>query len=281
MALCVQDVGSRFRSGQLEMFFRPLNINLATRDRRSRRHPVRLFLAVLCAFVGASIFAGAGESKSAHPDLATYIIPSMERAQSDVQLPRQIVREYHVTTPSKISSDSKIIAQMDYAPPPGKYVIQQRMGSVKAEFVVKNVLQRELEISVSNQKLRSAAITHENYDFILLGDDSIDGHTCFVLQMNPKRDQAELIRGRVWVDQQSFLIRRIDGDLVKSPSWWVKAAHVDIRFADFRGVWLQTSWQAVAQVRCFGDQELTSRVLDYAGAPLTAKNLGHASIGSP
>ncbi len=238
-------------------------------------------IPVLCACVGASVFANAGEPKPASPDPITQIVPSMERAQNEVQLPRQIVREYHVTTPSNISSDSEIVAQMDFAPPPGKYVIQKRMGSLRAEFVVKNVLQRELEISVSNQKLRSAAITHENYDFRLLGDESIDGHSCFVLQMVPKRDQPELIRGRVWVDQQSFLIRRIDGDLAKSPSWWVKAAHVDIRFAEFRGVWLQTSWQAIAQIRCFGDQELTSRVLNYAGAPLTAKNLGHASIGSP
>ena len=262
------------------MFHRPLNLSFAPQEPECRRHPAWLPVGVLCALVGASIVANAGEPTAKSPDLLTQIIPSMERAQSDVQLPRQIVREYHVTTPANIASDSEIVAQMDYAPP-GKYVIQKRMGSLKAEFVVKNVLQHELEISVSNQKLRSAAITHNNYDFRLLGDENLDGHICFVLQMIPKRGQAELIRGRVWVDRQSFLIRRIDGDLVKSPSWWVKSAHVDIRFAEFRGVWLQTSWQAVAQVRCFGDQELTSRVLDYTGAPLTAKYVGHTSIGSP
>lgn len=264
------------------MFLRAVNLSFIPRDPECRRHPAWLSVGVLCTLVGASLFATAGEPNPKIPDLTvTQIIPMMERAQSDVQLPRQIVREYHVTTPSNIASDSEIVAQMDFAPPPGKYVIQKRMGSLRAEIVVKNVLQHELEISVSNQKLRSAAITHDNYDFSLLGNDSVDGHPCFVLQMMPKRGQAELIRGRVWVDRQSFLIRRIDGDLVKSPSWWVKSAHVDIRFADFRGAWLQTSWQAIAQVRCFGDQELTSRVLDYTGAPLTAKNIGHANIGSP
>jgi hypothetical protein len=205
------------------------------------------------------------------PDALEQIVSSMERAQGDVQLPRQIVREYHLGSPASISADSLVIAQMDFAPPP-RYVIQKHAGTMRSQFVVKSVLQHELDLSVSGRKLQAAAITHQNYDFRLLGSEAVEGNTCFLLQIIPKREQPELIRGKIWVDQQSFLIRKIDGDLAKSPSWWVKTAHVTINFSDFRGMWLQTSFDAIADVRCFGAQKLTSRVLDYTGAPLSAKN---------
>jgi len=225
---------------------------------------------VACAFCGLA-FAG-GEPKVPSPDPVTVIVPSMEKAQSDVELPRQVTREYHVGTPASISSDSEVVALMDYAPP-ARYVIQKHYGNFRTEIVVKNVLQHELEISSSSQKLQAAAITRQNYDFRYLGDESMDGHSCFVLQLLPKRGQSELIRGRVWVDQKSYLIRRIDGDLAKSPSWWVKSAHVDIRFAEFRGMWLQTNWIALADVRCFGAQKLSAQVLDYTAEPVAAKNV--------
>jgi hypothetical protein len=34
-------------------------------------------------------------------------------------------------------------------------------------------------------------------------------------------------------------------------------------FGDFAGTWLQTSMEAVADVRLFGSHTLTSRILDY------------------
>jgi|GEM_PF-2793865 hypothetical protein len=223
-------------------------------------------IALLCG----ACFAGTEAKVDPHDPLAV-IVPAMEKAQSEVQLPAQIIREYHIGTPAKISTDSQVIAEMHYAPSL-RYVIQKRYGSMRAEFVVKSVLQHELEISGSNQRLQAAAITHQNYDFQFAGNDSIEGHSCYVLQLLPKRGQPELIRGKVWVDQQTFLIRRIDGNLAKSPSWWVKAAHVDIHFSEFRGMWLQTSWNAQANVRCFGDQVLSSKILDYAAAPAAPRN---------
>jgi hypothetical protein len=226
--------------------------------------------AIAVAMLCGSSLAGTGTQADSEDPLAV-IVPSMEKAQADIRLPGQVVREYHVSTAKSISSDSAIVAEIDFAPQ-AHYVIQKRYGSMRAEFVVKNVMQHELEMSVSEQKLQSAAITRRNYDFQFLGNDSLEGHQCYVLQLLPRRGQPELIRGRVWVDQQSFLIRRIEGDLAKSPSWWVKSAHVDIHFSDFRGMWLQTSWNAQADVRCFGAQELSSRVLDYAVVPAMVRN---------
>ncbi len=91
-------------------------------------------------------------------------------------------------------------------------------------------------------------------------------------ELSPKRQQSELISGRAWIDKDSFLVRRIEGDLAKSPSWWVKNVHVDLHFASFEGVWVRTNTRAIADVRYFGAQELTSRVLNYDPAPIEVKN---------
>jgi hypothetical protein len=123
---------------------------------------------------------------------------------------------------------------------------------------------------MSIPRSKSTAITTENYDFSFLRKEVLKGHLCYVLQLTPKRKQPELISGQAWIDQHSFLIRRIEGDLAKSPSWWVEQVRVELGFTSFQNTWLQISMEAVAEVRCIGKQELTSRVLDYDTAPLSA-----------
>ena len=48
--------------------------------------------------------------------------------------------------------------------------------------------------------------------FALLGRETIDGHDCYVLQLSPKREAVELVRGKAWVDASNFELRRIAGE---------------------------------------------------------------------
>ena len=68
----------------------------------------------------------------------------------------------------------------------------------------------------------------------------------------------------MWVDQQSFLIRRIEGE-VKSSSWWVKKIHIRLDFASPRGMWVLNGMEAVASVRYLGDRKLTSQMSSFSG----------------
>jgi Outer membrane lipoprotein-sorting protein len=201
------------------------------------------------------------------------VVQSMEEAQSDIQLPRHLTREYWLGSPARLAVDSGVVAHLDFTPP-GRYAIERRSGSNRAEQVVRQLLEHEIETAMSIQRSKSTAITTENYDFSFLRKEVLNGHPCYVLQIIPKRQQSELISGRAWIDQHSFLIRRIEGDLARSPSWWVKQVHVDLEFASSQNTWLQISMEAVAEVRCLGEQKLTSRVLDYDTAPLSANTAG-------
>jgi hypothetical protein len=229
-----------------------------------------LFVALLVPL--ASSF---GQStNNSHPAVQLMVVvQSMEEAQSDIQLPRHVTREYWLGSPARLSSDSGLVAHVDFTPP-GAYAIERRSGSSRAEQVVRQLLQHEIETAMSIQRSKATAITTENYDFSFLGKEVLNGHPCYLLQISPKRKQSELISGRAWIDQHSFLIRRIEGDLAKSPSWWVKQVHLDLEFTSSQNTWLQISMEAVAQVRCLGEQKLTSRVLDYDTAPLSATTGG-------
>jgi hypothetical protein len=72
-----------------------------------------------------------------------------------------------------------------------------------------------------------------------------------------------LISGRAWVDKHSFFVRQIEGEVAKTPSWWLKQVRVKLVFAEFEGIRVQTSMEAIADVRIAGAHTLTSHMLDY------------------
>ena len=83
--------------------------------------------------------------------------------------------------------------------------------------------------------------------------------------LKPKRRESELILGEAWIDKHSFFVRQIEGEVAKTPSWWLRRVRVKLVFAEHDGTWLQTSMEAVADVRIVGPHTLTSRILDYRG----------------
>jgi hypothetical protein len=245
-----------------------MKVNLAAGNQRNSAG-CQLFLLLALLVPWASSL---GQSTNHHDNSSVQLmvlVQSMEEAQSDVQLPRHVTREYWLGSPARVEADSGVVAQLDFTPP-GRYAIERPSGSNRAERVVRQLTEHEIETAMSIQRSKSTAITTENYDFSFLGKEVLNGHPCYVLQIIPKRKQVELISGRAWIDQHSFLIRRMEGDLARSPSWWVKQVHVDLAFASSHNTWLQISMEAVAEVRCLGEQKLTSRVLAYDAAPLSA-----------
>lgn len=226
-----------------------------------------VILAIVVLFPVSLAFAQQN-NQATGADLLSFIIQSMERAQSGIQLPVRVTREYRVGTENDLSD---VVAAVDFTPP-GRYVIEKHDGSGRAEQVVKRLLQHEIEVQASAQKSQSKAFSNDNYAFAYVGEATLAGHSCYILQITPKRQQVELVSGRAWIDRQSFLIRKIEGALAKSPSWWVKTVHVSITFDNFGDGWVQTNMKAVADIRCLGERQLTSQTLSFAVAPLAAQN---------
>ena len=219
---------------------------------------------LLCCFTSAQ------QSASTSAPSVTSIVQGMERSQSEVraQGPYQVIREYRLFGANSSSTNADVVAQVDFKPPTGQnYNIQKWSGSGRGKQVVQRVLDHEAE-SRGNQA--RTALTSDNYDFTLIRETVLDGRPCYLIGLNPKRKEKDLILGTAWVDKSLLLILRIEGEAAKSPSWWLRSVRIKLSFGDLSGTWLQTSMEAVADVRLLGLHTLTSRILDYRGSDISA-----------
>jgi hypothetical protein len=172
-----------------------------------------------------------------------------------------VVRRYTLRSGTNETSDSQVVAEVSYAPPAKKeYEIREATGSGRGEKVVRRVLDHEVD---TKSDWRSSAVTDENYQFQMLDPEQSKDCNCYVLGITPRREAKDLIKGKIYVDRDSFQIRRMIGELVKSPSWWVKRVNVTLNFNDVQGMWLQTAAYADADVRIFGRHVLETHDISY------------------
>jgi hypothetical protein len=192
------------------------------------------------------------------------IVHNVEAAQPQPWPAYTVVREYHLFGTGNASLTSEVIAQLDYHPPNQKsYTIQKLSGSSRGEQIVKRILDHEVELITHNS---GTLLNARNYNFNFLGEGSDSGKRYFILGLQPKRKDKDLVAGTAWVDEDNFLVRHVEGELAQSPSWWIKKVHVSIDFADVAGAWQQSRMEAVADVRVIGTQILRSETSADAGA---------------
>jgi hypothetical protein len=91
-----------------------------------------------------------------------------------------------------------------------------------------------------------------------------------VLELLPRRKEIHLLHSDIWVDATTYLLRRFEGEIAKTPSWWVKDVNVTFVYGDVGGMWLQTASEAVANVRILGRSTMVSRDLKYKISELVA-----------
>jgi hypothetical protein len=223
--------------------------------------------AVLLAIVYASVYAGyamaapipAQATPAATPDLQT-ILSRMEQAQTAAHaqnLAYTVTRSYQFFGADRSKLSSQVVAQVEYQPPATKsFTIKQTSGSGQGPKIVKQVLQHESDAAKNSN---GGLITRANYDFEFVRTENLNGAPCYVLKLDPKHDSKDAVRGQAWVDANSYLIRHVEGDLTKSPSWWVKDVHVVMDFGRIAGIWLQTATLAVANVRFLGRHSMLAQ----------------------
>lgn len=181
-----------------------------------------------------------------------------------------VTRKYELSSEGAQKPNSEVMAEINFVPPSQKdYAIQKVEGSDRGTEIVRKVLERESQMA-THPDLH--ALTSRNYGFTLLGQERVDGHDCYVLGLTPKRNDAELVFGKAWVDTANLQVRRIEGTPAKSPSWWIHNLHVTIDYGAVQGIWTQLATKAVADVRLLGAHVLTSRAVDLQTSTVDARN---------
>jgi hypothetical protein len=176
--------------------------------------------------------------------------------------PYAVTREYELFDQTGHKTRSRVIATINFHPPDSKtYSIQETDGSGIGETIVRRVLEREASLAKDGG---ASSISQDNYDFKFLRDVVSNGRRCFVLRLFPKRPDNNLLRGSIWVDGDTYLILRTEGEPQKSPSWWLRDVHIVFLYADRGGMWLPTSSEFTAKVRLFGLSTMLAHDLGYS-----------------
>jgi hypothetical protein len=187
-------------------------------------------------------------------------LEAAQRANHAHMVPFAVTREYELFSGDNKEPKGTVIAEIHFQPPTTKtWEITKTSGSERAEKVVKGILEREVKYA-SDGKI---AIGREHYDFRYQGDGEADHRPCYILQLVPKHDDGTLLRGQIWVDRDTYLIHRFEGEPAKNPSWWIKDLKLSTIYGDIGGIWLPTSSKGVADVRFFGPHTMTEHTLSY------------------
>ena len=199
------------------------------------------------------------------------IIASMTlaRAENQARFRSYIVtRDYELFGKERTKTKSQVTVEISFVPPSTKkYTIQNAIGASFGETLVHRMLKSEVEIA---KDYASTDFSPENYDFRFLLEEITGGQRLYVLELLPKRKDKNLLQGKIWVDAGTYLPQRIEGEPVKTPSWWLRRLHIELSFSEVGGMWLQTALEATATVRILGPHTIVSRDVKYQLSDLVA-----------
>jgi hypothetical protein len=142
---------------------------------------------------------------------------------------------------------------------------EEGSGSIRKHVFYK-LLQEETEASRRGTR-NSTRLTPENYDFYLVGQETLETGPAYVLSVVPKTENKYLIDGRIWVDAKDYAIVRIEGQPARNPSFWVHNVHFVHTYQKVHQFWFASSTQTSSHVRFFGAAELSIENSGYALNP--------------
>jgi len=226
------------------------------------------WLLFLYLFSGiASVSAQTGSSIPATETILTRM--AQARVENRARLrPYIVTRNYKLFGKDETKAKSEVTADVAFIPPDSKkYTIAETNGSGLGQILVRRMLANEAEVAKDHV---SSDISVDNYDFRFLREADASGQRCYVLELLPKRKEKHLLHGSIWVDANTYLLRRFKGELAKPPSWWVRDVSITFAFGDVGGMWLQTATEAAADVRILGRSTMVSRDVKYKFTELVA-----------
>lgn len=238
----------------------------------------KIWLVLAALFVGTLPVIAHSQSKPPSQAQAEHltldqVVNRMEQARlrNKQTPPFLLTREYQMFRGDDATPASQVKAQINVVPPSERdYKIIESQGNDRGEKVVRKILEHEAAAEKLNPS--PTAIVRDNYEFTDGGRQMFEGVNCYVLGLKPKREEPSLVEGRAWVDPNTFAIRKIEGKMAKSPSWWVKDVDLVVNFGEIGGVWMQTASQAIADVRVVGKYTVLGRALDVQTGNAVAMN---------
>jgi outer membrane lipoprotein-sorting protein len=147
---------------------------------------------------------------------------------------------------------------------------EEGSGSIR-KHVFRKLLSAETEASRHGTR-NSTRLIPANYDFHLVGQETLETGPAYVLAVSPKTANKYLIDGKIWVDASDYSIVRIEGQPARNPSFWVHDVHFVHTYQKVGPFWFAFSTDTTSQIRIFGGSELTIENVDYKLNPRDKTN---------
>jgi len=123
-------------------------------------------------------------------------------------------------------------------------------GFIKSNVIVR-VLQSEVE-QVEKGDREATALNDRNYQFSYKGVETLNGHKVHVFKVKPRQKKSGLFKGKIYLDAETGRMRRIEGSVVKTPSFFLRRIDFVQDFADVDGFTVPTELHSTARAHIVG-----------------------------
>jgi hypothetical protein len=166
---------------------------------------------------------------------------------------------------------AEMVVDVTYNAPDSKQfkVISQSGSKFIIDHVLKKLLEGEQE-AANEENRRHTALSTDNYDFTLAGQEAGPNGRQYVLNIFPKNKNRFLYRGKIWVDATDFAVVRIKGEPAKNPSFWIKRTEIEHNYRKVNDFWLPAENRTQSTVRLGGVADLSIEYKDYKITKATA-----------
>jgi hypothetical protein len=196
--------------------------------------------------------------------------------------------------PVSYSADTVIEAELPDTSQRGKFQLRRRFIAPKTllftpvrfvgdGFVKSNIIARLLQAEVdhvSKDESARTAIVETNYKFSYKGVGEIDGRPMHVFHVKPRGKRPGLFKGRIYLDASTGSLRRAEGTLVKTQSFFVKKVEFVQDYKDLGGYTFPVHARSLAKTRLVGRAVVEIATDGYELSSTTASAAAAASDGS-
>lgn len=162
------------------------------------------------------------------------------------------------------AKSAEMVVDMAYDAPAQKqfHIVKEQGSRLLLDHVLGELIQNEKEALDKNNFGRTD-LTPSNYDFHLVGTDTIAGQPQYVLEVSPRFKSKFLYHGKVWVDANDFAVSRVAAQPAKNVSFWISHTEIRHEYKKVGEFWLPARNTSVAHVRFGGTATLKIDYRDY------------------
>ena len=169
--------------------------------------------------------------------------------------------------PGSKSAEMRVEVSFAQGTPKQFRIVSESGSSLLINRVLKKLIEGERE--ASEQSLQRTAVSPENYAFTLDRTELVAGRLCYVMNVEPRRRDKFLYKGKIWIDAQDFAVARIEAQPAKNPSFWIKKTDITHQYRKVGDFWLPAGNHSESSTRLGGHAVLTIEYTDYEITPAT------------